>query len=113
MSGWSNNNRAHVFTWGGLLVLQQIRRTVDFDTAGPMVMTKLDFFSPTDSAQLRRTKATSLAAQLDNIFRLLHGGKFEAGFNATKAIGAMVGVLTTQTDTIETLGETVDDCYQF
>ncbi len=113
MSGWSNNNRGHVLTWSGLLVLQQIDRQVDFDSAGPMTMDELDFFNPTDSNTMRRSKAQSLASQLDNIFRLLGGGKFEKGFNAAKTIKAITDVLATKDDPIETLGGVVDDCYQF
>ena len=113
MSGWSNNNKAHVFTWIDLVALRELDRKVDFEAAGAETMSDLEFFRPADSSQMRRSRAKSLASQMDNLFTLLNKGTYEQGFNSTKAVNAMTDVLATKSKTVEDLGEVVDDCYAF
>lgn len=113
MSGWSNNNKSHVFTWIDLIALRELDKKLDFEDAGPMTMGDLEFFRPAESAQMRRSRAKSLASQMDNLFTLLHKGGYEKDFNSGKAITAIAGVLVTKSMTIEDLGGVVDDCYKF
>jgi hypothetical protein len=113
MSGWSNNNKAHVFTWIDLIALRELDRKVDFEAAGGEAMSDLEFFRPADSPPMRRSRAKSLASQMDNLFTLLNKGVYETGFNSNKAINAITDVLVTKSKTIEELGEVVDDCYAF
>ena len=113
MSGWSNNNKAHLFTWTDLVALRELERKVDFEDAGPTTIDQLTVFRPTDSPQMRRSRAKSLASQMDGLFTVLHRGKYETGFNSNKSISAIADVLATRSKTIEELGEVVDDCYAF
>jgi len=113
MSGWSNNNKAHVFAWIDLLALRELDKKVDFVDAGPKTMGDLQFFRPAESPQMRRSRAKSLASQMDNMFTLLHKGGYEQGFNSNKAITAITDVLVTKSKTVEEFGGVVDDCYMF
>jgi hypothetical protein len=109
MAVWSSNHRACTTTWSTLLVLTQIQEA--FPKAGAIPMTDLAFWAGSDDA--RRTRAETLAQQVDNIFRQLRGAKYEEGVAGEDAIQKMVAQLLTQGGTVADLAEVSDALYLF
>ncbi|MBC7982809.1 MAG: hypothetical protein H7Y02_03045 [Candidatus Obscuribacterales bacterium] len=112
MSDWSNNNLAHRHTWMGLIVLRELNNKT-FDKAGALLMNSLASWSDLDSATMRATKSNTLAAQIDNIFRLFQGAQYESGITRAAAVKCMSTVLQTRSKTVKELGHCADDCYRF
>jgi hypothetical protein len=113
MSTWSNNNLAHVHTWLTLRVLNELPTTTTFDIAEQVQMNALAFWSDLDTPQQRATKAMTLAAQLDNFFRLIQGAQFELGIDAATAVQSLAGTLQDSARTLLDLAQVADDCYRF
>lgn len=108
---WSNNNLAHVHTWMALRVLGQSSKT--FAASENVKVREFEFWVDGDSAAMRAQKARTLAAQIDNIFRLFQGASYEPGFTMVKAINAMAAILRNADKTMADLGEEADQCYFF
>ena len=111
MSGWSRNHRAHKTTWTTLRLLEQSSKA--FPNSGGIKISQLGFWNNGDSADMRATKAMSLAAQLGNVFREIRGAQFEEGFNKAKANKSRADVLKNGDKTLFDLAEVADDCYLF
>jgi hypothetical protein len=111
MLEWSKNNRACTTTWTTLRVLDQNGRT--FDKSGPVKMEQLTFWNKAASAQMRKLQAQTLSTQIDNVFRLIRGAKYESGVTRAQAIAGMVATMTDAEKTIADLAEVNDASYQF
>jgi len=113
MSDWTKNNQAHKHTWTCLLILRELSDTTTFDIAGDVPMNGLAFWSGVDSADMRATKAKTLATQLDNMFRLLQGAQYELGIDQIVAVGALTAALTNRDKLLKELARVADECYRF
>lgn len=111
MADWSVNNRACTTLWITLYNMQQLFR--NFSDSGELKMNDLTFFNALGSPDLRRQQALIIADQLDHIFRIGRGAKYEEKVDRTKAISLMVNVLTDQDKQVKELAETVDSIYLF
>ena len=111
MAVWSANHRACVTTWSTLFALTQL--TEPFATAGDLPMSALTFFNAAGTAEMRELQASTLATQLDNIFRVLRGARYEDGVHHDGAVSAMVDVLTVADKTVAELAEVADAQYRF
>lgn len=113
MSDWSNNNLAHVHTWMCLRVLNELPGNTTFDVAGKLRMNELTFWSDLDSAAQQTFKANTLAAQMDNFFRLIQGAQYELDVERAMAVQALAEVLRDATKPLKKLARSADDCYRF
>jgi hypothetical protein len=111
MADWSRNHRACATTWTTLLILHQNRKT--FDKSGDVKMAELTFWNQTASAPMRTLQAKTLAAQIDNMFRLTRGAQYEAGVTRTKATTDISDTLVDSDKTIADLAEVNDANYRF
>ncbi|MFZ5625502.1 MAG: hypothetical protein ACOY71_13935 [Gemmatimonadota bacterium] len=111
MADWSRNNAACRTTWLTLRVLDQTRKV--FDDAGAVRMQDLGFWNPAATDALRRGAARALARQLDNVFTMIRGAKYENGKTSTAAVNAMVDVLVDGNKTIADLAAANDASYHF
>ena len=111
MPAWSPNNLACRTTWTTLMVLDQSDET--FDASGAIKVRDFTFWNNADSAEMRKTKATTLAVQMDNIFVKLRGARYETGVDAEAAIKAIVAILTKGDRTMADLAARNDASYQF
>ena len=111
MEDWNKNNRACTTLWITLYNMQQL--FTSFDESGGLKMTELTFFNSLGSSELRKQQATIIADQLDNIFRIGRGAKYESNVDRTKAISSMVSILTDESKQIKDLASNVDDSYKF
>lgn len=108
---WTNNNIAHVRSWAFLRVLKQFREV--FGPAGDLKMKQFAYWIPAATPELRRIDALAIATQLDNMFTVGIGAKYEPGFNRTKATNNMADVLVNADKTLCEFAVTVDDAYRF
>ena len=108
---WSKNSLACKRIWIALRVLEQSSKV--FKTSGTVLMKDLKYWTPGASPIIRKAQARSLAIQVDNVFRLLAGAKFDPGVTKKKAVTAMVAVLTKESKTMADLAEAVDALYEF
>jgi cytosine/adenosine deaminase-related metal-dependent hydrolase len=113
MSEWSNNNLAHIHTWMCLRILTQIPTNTTFDVAGKVRMNALTFWSDLDSPAQRATKANSLAAQMDNFFRLIQGAQYEPGVDVGLALQSLATTLQDSAQAVKHLANKADACYRF
>jgi hypothetical protein len=111
MATWSSNNRACTTLWSTFFFMQQL--ATNFDDSGDLPMSELTFFNTLGSSDLRRQQATILADQLDNVFRIGRGAKYEKDVDRTKSMGDMIKILTDEKKLVKDLAKTVDDCYSF
>jgi len=111
MAEWSNKNRACKTLWTSLLQMNQL--VTNFEDSGDLKMSDLTFFNNLSSADLRQQEASVIADQLDNIFRLGRGAKFEEGTDRAGAMDSMIQVLTDEDKLVKDLGEIVDGAYRF
>ncbi len=111
MGTWTKNNLACRATWTTLMVLDQSDET--FDASDAIKVKSFTFWSNADSAEMRKTKATTIAIQMDNIFVKLRGARYEKGVSAEAAIKAIVAILTKGDKTMADLAARNDASYQF
>lgn len=111
MADWSSNNRACTTLWSTLFSMQQL--STNFDDSGDLSMSDLTFFNTLGSSELRKQQANILADQLDHIFRIGRGAKYEDNIDRTKAISSIVKILTDGKKLVKDLSKTVDDSYKF
>jgi hypothetical protein len=111
MQEWSENNRACTTLWTTLFRMNQL--FTSFDESGTLTMPDLTFFSPTDSASMRRQAATILADELDNIFIVGRGAKYEDGVAHDQAVAATIEILTDPEKKLADLALAVDANYLF
>ena len=116
---WSNNNRAHHWTWKALAGTDLIRKTLSFDNAGTLTAKKLRHWVVGEGRTLR-TKSDLLAAQMLTIFDLV-GGKYESTWQSGKkkkqkaraAEKAISKFLQSGDKKVPELGDKVDEIYFF
>ncbi len=108
---WTNNNLACVNAWAFLRVLKQFKEV--FGAAGPLKMKQFTYWNPAATPEARRTEALALATQLDSMFTLGVGAKYEPGFNRTKATTSMTDVLVSADKTLCVFAAAVDEAYRF
>lgn len=111
MTEWAKNNRACTTLWSTLFNMQQL--FTNFDDSGELKINDLTFYNALGSADLRSQQATIISDQLDNIFRLGRGAKYEDGIDRTIAMSGMVEILTDENKTIADLASNIDDSYNF
>lgn len=111
MADWSSNNRACTTLWTTLFSMQQL--STNFEDSGSLSMSDLTFFNTLNSANLRRQQATILADQLDHIFRIGRGAKYEVNIDRTKSISSIVKILSDGKKSLKDLAKTIDDSYKF
>jgi hypothetical protein len=111
MADWTKNNRACTTLWTTLFNMQQL--STNFDDSGDLKINDLTFYNALGSSDLRRQQATIIADQLDNIFRVGRGAKYESEIDRTKAIAGMVSILTDENKFVKDLASNVDDSYNF
>lgn len=111
MASWSNNNRAHALTWMALRVMEQNSKI--FKESGDLRMDQLAYWSTVATDQMRDLQASALAAQMDNMFRMVSKAKYETGVDQNVAIESIRKTLVTGDKTVSELGELNDDNYEF
>lgn len=111
MAIWNRNNRACTTTWTTLRVLDQNKKV--FKDSGNVKMSELTYWNLTASADMRKLQATTLANQMDNIFRQIRRAEYEEGVTKEKAVNDMVNTLTTEEKTISHLADIIDADYLF
>jgi hypothetical protein len=109
MPVWSRNHRACETTWTTLFALGQLR--APFQASGAITMDRLLFWA--GSAQARKTRAEALSHQLDNVFRLLRGARFEDGVDRLTATTNLRDTLVVKENTVAALAEAADELYRF
>lgn len=109
MPVWSRNHRSCETTWTTLFALEQLR--APFQPSGAFTMNRLLFWA--GSAQARATRAEALSNQLDNIFRLLRGARFEEGVDRSIATTGLRDTLLVKENTVAVLAEVADEMYRF
>ncbi|MDW3196441.1 MAG: hypothetical protein R8G66_28965 [Cytophagales bacterium] len=85
----------------------------NFEESGKIKMEDLTFYNVLSSSDLRNQEAKIIADQLDNIFRIGRGAKYESGVTRSDAMTAMVEILTDDSKLVEELAAKVDDQYLF
>ncbi len=111
MAIWSRNNRACTTTWITLRVLDQNDRV--FKDSGVVKMSELTFWNQAASTEMRKLQASTLANQMDNMFRHIRGAQYEEGVTREKAVADMVNTLTTENRNIADLAAVNDANYLF
>lgn len=109
MANWSKNNRACTTLWTTLFSMQQL--STNFDDSGDLKMSDLTFYNTLGSSELRKQQAKIIADQLDNVFRIGRGAKYEDNIDRTKAMDGMVEILTDDSKQVKDLASNVDDSY--
>ncbi len=113
MAPWSANHRACTTTWTTLRVLAQIPLNLPFSRAGTVTMKELTFWNQAGTPDLRRVQASALAAQMDNVFRLVRRAQFEPGVEPAQAVSAIANTLLGADNTLADLAEVNDANYLF
>jgi len=111
MADWSKNNRACTTTWTTLMVLDQLK--TGFDDAGGMKMSLLTFWNAADSGEMRSLKVSTLAIQMDNIFTMVRGAKYEEGKDKGSALQDIKNIMTSPDKTVKDLAAANDENYLF
>jgi len=111
MASWPQKSIACTNSWMTFMALQQYEET--YDDAEELVMPDFLFWNPKDSPEMRRTKARSLAAQVDGVFRHILNAGYESGGSATKAVNAMTKTLVDEAQTLPQLADVIDENYKF
>ena len=111
MADWSNNNRACTTLWTTLFNMKQL--ITNFDDSGVLKMSDITFFNSVSSSDLRKQQASIIADQLDNIFLVGRGAKYEEGIDRTKAMSGMIEILTDGDKQLKDLASNIDDSYNF
>lgn len=111
MASWPDKSIACTNSWMTLMALQQYEET--YDDAEELVMPDFLFWNPNDSPEIRRTKARSLASQVDGVFRHVLNAGYETGMSSAKAVNAMTRTLVDEAKTLPELADVVDDHYRF
>jgi hypothetical protein len=111
MADWSRNNRACTTLWTTLFNMQQL--STNFDDSGDLTMKDLVFFNPLSSSGLRKQEATIIADQLDHIFRVGRGAKYEDSVDRASAMSRMVDTLVDEDKQVKDLASVIDDSYNF
>lgn len=111
MPNWSKNNRACTTLWTTLFNMKQLQS--NFEESGELKMEDLTFYNVLSSSDLRKQEAKIISDQLDNIFRIGRGAKYEKDITRTKALGEMVEVLSEDTKSIQELASKIDELYLF
>ena len=111
MANWTKDNRACATLWTTLFNMHQL--STNFDDSGDLKMNDLTFYNALGSSDLRRQQATIIADQLDNIFRVGRGAKYEPNVDRTKAMAGMVTILTDEGKLVKDLALNVDNSYIF
>jgi len=111
MADWNPNNRACTTTWSTLRVLDQNNKP--FSKSGNVKMDKLLFWNQAATPAMRKLQATTIATQMDNIFREIRGATYEKGVTEQKAITESVATLIDADKTISDLAGVCDNNYLF
>lgn len=111
MTTWNRNNRACSTTWTTLRVLNQNDKV--FVESGNVKMSELTYWNLAASADMRKLQATTLANQMDNIFRQIRRAEHEEGVTREKVLNDMVNTLTSEEKTINDMAEIIDANYLF
>ena len=111
MAIWSKNNRACTTTWTTLRVLDQLDEV--FKDSEDIMMSELGFWNAVASADRRRQQASTLASQMDNVFRLVRRAKYEGGVGRDEAVSGIIDTLINGDATVSQLAEVIDQMYMF
>jgi len=108
---WTANNRACTTLWTTLYNMTQL--VTNFDDSGELKMKDLTYYNPLASAEMRRQAALMISDQLDNIFRIGRGAKYEKDIDRDDAITGMMEVLEDENKTVKELASVADKLYRF
>jgi len=111
MTEWTKNNRACTTLWTALFNMQQLK--TNFEESGNLKMSDLTFYNVLSSSDLRNQEAKIIADQLDNVFRIGRGAKFEEGVDRSKAISSMTKILSDEEKLVKDLSSSIDESYLF
>ena len=111
MADWSTSNRACTTLWSSLYNMNIL--STNFQDSGVIKMSDLTIFNALASEEVRRKQAEIIADQLDNIFRIGRGAKYENGVTRSTALTSLVTVLTNPDKTVSDLAAAADECYAF
>ena len=111
MANWTKNNRACTTLWTTLYNMKQLQS--NFEESGQLKMQDLTFYNALSSSDLRNQEAKIIADQLDNIFRIGRGAKYENGVTRSDAMTAMIEILTDDSKLVEELATKIDNQYLF
>jgi hypothetical protein len=112
---WTQNNRAHNWTWKILLCLDLLARRTSFDAAGARSMDSLRHWVIGESSSNRSTKARLLAAQFDALCVLVLKAKYESSANGASVAAkrAIADILLDGAKSVQQLGNKADELYRF
>jgi hypothetical protein len=85
----------------------------NFNDSGQLKMEDLTFYNVLSSSDLRNQEAKIIADQLDNIFRIGRGAKYESSVSRSSAMTAMIEILTDDSKLVEELATKIDEQYLF
>lgn len=111
MADWTKNNRACTTLWTILFKMQQLK--TNFEESGDLKMSDLTFYNVLSSSDLRNQESKIIADQLDNVFRVGRGAKYEDGIDRSKAISGMIEILSDEDKLLKDLSSNIDDSYLF
>lgn len=111
MANWTKNNRACTTLWTTLFNMKQLQS--NFEDSGQLKMEDLTFYNVFSSSDQRNQQAKIIADQLDNIFRIGRGAKYENGISRSDAVTTMIVILTDDSKTVEELAIKIDKQYLF
>lgn len=109
---WNANNRAHACLWI-VETWHHDQRNLGFDEVGAWKTEFVIKAAAGESADMRREKAETHAALLDDMFTSLYRAVYEAEMNQTAAVAAMQTVLANKDKTVADLADVVDECFRF
>lgn len=107
---WTNNNMAHVSTWGSLKDLKQHGKR--FEQAATLCMKQLDFYNPAESPAQRRVTAKPWVVAFMALTKAWPA-EFEEGCTYGKTLDELLDAFVDGDKTMPQLAQIVDDCYRF
>ncbi|MDR3667476.1 MAG: hypothetical protein P4L35_11595 [Ignavibacteriaceae bacterium] len=111
MAKWDLSSRACKTTWSTLMTLDQIDEV--FINSGTIKMADFALWNPASSAAIRQVQASTIANQMDNIFRNIRHDTYQNGIDNNKAINDIVAILIVEDKTISDLAEVINSDYIF
>lgn len=111
MADWTKNNRACTTLCTTLFNMQQLKTS--FEESGDLKMSDLTFYNVLSSSNLRSQESRIIADQLDNVFRIGRGAKYEKSVDRSKAISSMTEILSDEDKQVKDLSTNIDESYLF
>lgn len=110
-ASWSNNNMAHVATWGNLKDLKQHSKA--FPAAKGLTMSQLAFYNPVASLAQRKVAAKPVVVAFMALTSKGYESEYEQGYTYSRVFDKLVDSMADGKVTMPGLGQVVDSCYRF